>query len=76
MDFYAAAIALGAVLLLDILQGILLAAPASVLMNVLARLRSDSLPNQVHGEGHRRASLALGGVGFLQGLQIFFEPRQ
>jgi len=36
MDFYAAAIALGAVLLLGILQGILLAALASVLM-LLAR---------------------------------------
>ena len=36
MDFYAAAIALGAVLLLGILQGILLAAAASILM-LLAR---------------------------------------
>jgi SulP family sulfate permease len=39
MDFYAAAIALGAVLLLGILQGILLAALASVLM-LLARASS------------------------------------
>jgi SulP family sulfate permease len=39
MDFYAAAIALGAVLLLGILQGILLAALASVLM-LLARVSS------------------------------------
>jgi SulP family sulfate permease len=39
MDFYAAAIALGAVLLLGILQGILLAAFASVLM-LLARASS------------------------------------
>jgi sulfate permease, SulP family len=39
MDFYAAAIALGAVLLLGILQGILLAALASILM-LLARASS------------------------------------
>src|SRR5262249_15550714 len=39
MDFYAAAIALGAVLLLGILQGILLAALASVMM-LLARASS------------------------------------
>ena len=48
MDFYAAAIALGAVLLLGILQGILLAALASVLM-LLARAaqpaRRVSRPN-------------------------------
>src|SRR6516162_1769087 len=42
MDFYAAAIALGAVLLLGILQGILLAALASVLM-LLARASSPQV---------------------------------
>ena len=41
IDFYAAAIALGAVLLLGILQGILLAALASVLM-LLARASQPS----------------------------------